>query len=94
MLIYLNFMIMFYAYCQLYTSLFLKIIIRKLITKINIYLCCYQFKNYNDNAMTIIRTDQLKKRIVLIKFMLVIISGIIIVMTSTIMKKNDGEIIM
>ena len=44
--------------------------------------------------MTIIRADQLKKRIVLIKFMLVIISGIIIVMTSTIMKKNDGEIIM
>ena len=87
-------MIMFYAYCQLYTNLFLKIIIRKLITKINIYLCCYQLKNYNDIAMIIIRADQLKKRIVLIKFMLVIVSGIIIVMTSTIMKKNYGEIIM
>ena len=87
-------MIMFYAYCQLYTSLFLNIIIRKHITKINIYLCRYKFKNYNDIAMTIIRADQLKKRIVLIKFMLVIISGIIIVMTTTMMKKNEGEIIM
>ena len=40
----------------------MNIIFRKLMTKINNYLCCNQLKNYNDIAMIIIRADQQQQK--------------------------------